>query len=202
MTFTLVADGPSDRVLLPILSWLIRKVARTAVVEQWADLSRIPRPRSLSEKVAAALDLYPCDLLFVHRDAEGQPAHLRRTEIGDVLQSFEISYVPVIPVRMTESWLLVDEAAIRAAAGNPNGSDRLQLPGLNRVEDIPDPKSLLHDALRRASGLNARRRRGLPVHDRVQRIPNYIDDFTYLGQLSAFRTLEADVQARLGVHTG
>jgi hypothetical protein len=98
---------------------------------------------------------------------------------------------------MTEAWLLADEMAIRSAAGNPNGTDTLNLPDVRRLEDLPDPKRALHDALTSASGLNARRRARLPVSQRVQLIPHFIDDYSPLNLLPAFQTLQQDILALL-----
>jgi hypothetical protein len=96
---------------------------------------------------------------------------------------------------MTEAWLLADEIAIRSAAGNPNGREDLSLPDLRRLEDLPDPKRVLHDALTIATGLNARRRSRVPVHERVHLIPNYIDDYSCLNVLPAFQVLQQDIRA-------
>ncbi len=193
MTYTLVADGGSDRVLLPILTWSLKRQGVAPVVEQWADLSRIPRARSLIRRVETTLDLYPCDVLFIHRDAEGQPALTRRAEINSDWGLSPIPHVPVVPVRMTEAWLLMEETPIRCAAGNPNGQTNLQLPELRRLEDLPDPKRVLHEALIAASGLGNRRRSRLPVAERVHRIPAYIDDYSKLNVLPAFRQLQEDI---------
>jgi hypothetical protein len=193
--YTLVADGTSDAVLLPVLNWSLRQHGVTSVVAQHADLTRIPRcPRSLEARLKAALDLYPCDVLFVHRDAEGQPADLRQLEISEALAWATVRHVPVVPIRMTEAWLLADERAIRWAAGNPNGTDVLHLPELRRLEDVPDPKTALYDALIAASGLSARRRSRLPVTRRVHLITNYIDDYSRLNALGAFRTLQENIR--------
>ena len=197
MTYTLAADGPSDRVLIPIITWSIKQCDAAPVVEQWADFSRMPRQPDTQARLRTAVDLYPCDVLFVHRDAEGQAPDLRRGEIADALRRSDIQHIPVIPVRMTEAWLLANETAIRAAAGNPNGREALNLPDVRRLESLPDPKQVLHDALSAASGLNARRRSRLAVGRRVQLIPNYIDDYAPLRHLEAFRLLQADIQAMI-----
>jgi hypothetical protein len=94
---------------------------------------------------------------------------------------------------MTEAWLLADETAIRSAAGNPNGTAKLSLPDIRRLEDVPHPKAELHSALRTASGLNTRRLGKFSVHQRVHRIPDYIDDFSFLDVLPAFRRLQKDI---------
>lgn len=61
---------------------------------------------------------------------------------------------PVIPIRMTEAWLLLDEAEIRRVAGAPNGKIPLNLPNPAKVESVSDPKALLKETLARASGLS------------------------------------------------
>jgi len=161
-------------------------------MEQWADIGRTPG--GTEDRLKTALDLYPCDVLFVHRDAESQPSDLRRAQIADALRWTLVRHIPVVPVRMMEAWLLIDESAIRSAAGNPNGTENLSLPDIRRLEDIPNPKRVLHDALTTASGLNARRRSRLSVPERVHRIPNYIDDFSRLNVLPAFQTLQEDIR--------
>lgn len=66
--------------------------------------------------------------------------------------------VPIIPVRMTEAWLLLDELAIRTVAGNPGGRTALSLPKHHEVERVHDPKSLLRQALLDAASVTGRRR--------------------------------------------
>lgn len=199
LRYSLVSDGSSDAALLPILSWLLRQngVSR-AVQPSLADLRRLPKPpKSLVDKIRIALDLYPCELLFVHRDAERQPFQQRKDEIEQALQALEVAAVPwvgVIPVRMTEAWLLFDEAAIRHAAGNRSGRQPLELPSLLQLEELPDPKSVLHEALRLASGLHGRRLRQFRVPQSALRVSALATDFSPLRQLTAFRALEADIQ--------
>jgi hypothetical protein len=164
------------------------------VVEQWADPVRIPHQRNQEERLRTALDLYQCDVLFVHRDAEAQDPGLRRQEIATALRGLEVRHIPVVPVRMTEAWLLSNESAIRSAAGNPNGTEYLRLPNLRRLEDLPDPKTALHDALAAASGRHTRRRARLRISQRVHLIPNYIDDYSHLDILPAFQALQQDIR--------
>jgi len=194
---TLHTDGGSDAALLPILVWAIRQHdSKCQVQPVWADLRRVPRPpRTLSERFKLANDLYPCDLLFVHRDAENQDKQLRYQEIQDAItqSGIAIPHVCVVPVRMQEAWLLFDENAIREAAGNPNGSMPLELPPIKTLEQIPDPKDMLFALIRQASGLSARRRQRLPVTSHAYRISSIIEDFAPLRNLSAFLALEADI---------
>ena len=200
LRYSLVSDGSSDAALLPILSWLLRECGvKRAVQPSLADLRRLPEPpKSLDKRIRLALELYPCDLLFVHRDAERQPFDQRKTEIRSALDTIRSSAAPpwvcVIPVRMTEAWLLIDEAAIRHAAGNRSGRQPLEIPGLLQLEDLPDPKAVLHELLRRASGLQGRRLRQFRVTQSALRVSALTTDFSSLRQLSAFQVLEADLR--------
>ncbi len=113
---TLVADGASDAVLVPILRWLMQQLTAQEVEIRWADLRVLARqPRDLTERLAAAVRLHPCRLLFVHRDAENQDPDRRYVEIGAANRT-DCRHVCIVPVRMQEAWLLHDEAALRQAA--------------------------------------------------------------------------------------
>lgn len=72
---------------------------------------------------------------------------MRFREIEEATVSVDVAIVAAVPVRMIEAWLLFDESAIRLAAGNPNGTTPLGLPGMPRAESVPDPKLLLRDAM-------------------------------------------------------
>jgi len=162
LRYTLVSDGSSDRALMPLLTWLLRQHLdeNCPIQPAWADLTRLPRrPKGLEERVRAALDLFPCDLLFVHRDAERDPLERRLEEIKTACAALgdAVALVRVVPVRIQEAWLLFDEAAMRRAAGNPNGRDPLEIPPLRRLDKLPDPKETLQGLLRDASGLTGRR---------------------------------------------
>ncbi|MCE7947324.1 MAG: DUF4276 family protein [Chloroflexi bacterium CFX4] len=200
LRYTLVADGGSDQVLLPILGWLLRQVfPQHAFTPQFADTRSHRTPdNSLQNRLFVALDRYPCNLLFVHRDAEDQPPQKRYDEINAALQA--ISGVPpsvcVVPIRMTEAWLLFDEKALRQAAGNPNGRQPINRVPPAQVERHTDPKKHLYEQLERASELSGRHlknfRKRLPQC--VYRLATLIEDFTPLQQLSAFQSLEASLR--------
>ena len=195
--YTLISDGPSDRALIPILTWVLREKGDvTRVQAEWADLGRLPRPpKSLSDRILLAIDLFPCDLLFVHRDAERQEPERRYEEIHSAIreaasQGFRTPAVCVVPVQMTEAWLLFDEVAIRLAAGNPNGKNPLNLPELSEIEQISNPKDILFQVLREASGLTARRLKKFNLAGSRVRITELITDFSPLRVLCAFQELE------------
>ena len=198
--YTLISDGPSDRSLIPILTWVLREKGDVIRVQaEWADLRRLPKPpKPLSDRILYAIDLFPCDLLFVHRDAEGQAPESRYEEIRNAihkaaLQGFQMPAVCVVPVQMTEAWLLFDEKAIRHAAGNPNGSNPLDIPNLSEIEKIRDPKELLFQILRKASGLTGRRLKKFNMSEARIRISELVCDFSPLRGLNAFQKLERNI---------
>lgn len=197
---TLLSDGASDRILLPVLHWLLRAHCACPFLQEWADFrQRREPPHTLTEKVRTAVDLYPCELLFVHRDAENESWTARKEEILKAVESVVPADVTVciIPVRMREAWFLFDVTAIRHAADNPHGMVELELPPLARIEQKPDPKRLLHGLLERASELPRRRLRRFAVQRRVHRLADLIADYSPLRSLPAFRSLEQDLRASL-----
>jgi hypothetical protein len=204
LSYTLLSDGSSDKVLLPILDWLLRSHLgeHITVNSQWADLSRIDIPsRRPQDQIPAALSLFPCDLLFVHRDVEKESMEVRKIQLDQAITAIKANYptmtmppiVYILPRHMTEAWLLFNEKAIRTAAGNPNGEMQLDLPDIRRVEGLPDPKKALNDLLILATGLSARRRKSVPISYYASLVSGYIDDFSPLRQVFSFRTLEENL---------
>lgn len=204
ITFTLLSDGSSDRCLLPHIQWTIDEALAGETYQlnaQWADLRGQSQPaNSLSDRIRRAVDLYPCDLLFIHRDGEGQPHTQREQEIADALDELRQQHLPLpvsvrlIPIRMQEAWLLIDEPAIRAAAGNPRGRVPLRLPRLAHLESLPKPKEVLHTALRAATELSARRLQNFNPEARAYQIGDCIADFRLLRQLPSFQRFEAELR--------
>ena len=149
-----------------------------------------------------ALELYPCDLLFVHRDAERESREVRAGEIQGSLRRFPgHPAVCVVPVRMQEAWLLFDEPALRLAADNPHGRMPLALPSLDRLEEAADPKEMLYGLLLLASGLRPGRRRRFRPEARVHRIAELIEDFSPLRNLPAFQALEDELAALIAARS-
>jgi hypothetical protein len=197
--YTLLSDGPTDRALLPILEWVLRDIGVTLpLVAQWADPLRFPeRSRKLSDRVLWTLELYPCDLLFIHRDAEREDYDLRKSQIIsdiEILNTSNTPYICVIPVRMTEAWLVFHEGSIRRASSNPNGRVRLELPSKNRIESIPDPKELLYNFLKQASELTGRRLSAFNERYAASLVADFISDFSSLKGLPAFDQLYNDTK--------
>lgn len=192
LTATLVADGTSDRTLLPVVQFLL---------DEWS-----PWPHrilfaeglhngSLAERLPRVMQLYPCDLLFIHRDAEATAATVRQQEIDLAVKKIANSmpHICLIPIRMTESWLLLDHQAIRTAAGNPHGKATLQLPAAKSVEKLPDPKAKLFEALIVASDRAGRRKRQFKPEAARHRVAELMN-LASLRQVPSFLHAETQVK--------
>ncbi len=190
VSYVLVGDGGSDKALLPIISWAIRRARPTAVIPAPTFVARAAKP--IDGMITHVATAYEPKLIFVHRDAEKLSYEERRREIP-----IWDRVVPVVPVRMIEAWLLIDEPALRMAAHNPNGSVALEMPEVNRLEGLPDPKKAVYHLLRSASELNARRRRSFSAERAVHRLAELIDDFSPLFGLPAFASFWEELKLAL-----
>ena len=159
MRFVLVCEGQSDAGLVPHIQQMIIENSDEAEVqgEHWCHGSLLESKIRGGLKAADNM----VDLLFVHRDANNAGADARRREIGlAVAETLNAPrFVAVIPVHMTEAWLLLDETAIRNVVGNPSGRAPLDLPTPHEAERRSDPKRILADALLAASETTGRRRK-------------------------------------------
>jgi len=204
LQYTLLSDGPADKALMPILTWLLRRyVPSLPIQSHWADLRRLREPpRELHERIRESIRQYPCKLLFVHRDAEKASLQFRQNKIRQAVEDARADdeipiAICVVPVRMTEAWLLSDVDAIRQAAGNPNGTVQLNLPSPSIIEGLPNPKRVLHNLLRDATEKSTRRRKRFDTNMAVQRVPKYTEDFSPLRRLSAFAAMAEEVKEML-----
>ncbi|MGH2852727.1 MAG: hypothetical protein ACRDLF_00850 [Solirubrobacteraceae bacterium] len=156
-----------------------------------------PPGRTVHQRLERILKIDPdFHVLLVHRDCENDTRDLRETEIALGVARCDVQWpvVPIVPIRMTEAWLLLDEEAIRIIAGRPSGVESLDLPKVSQVETVSDPKARLRAALEGACGLSGRRlkkfKRDFPAHRR--QLLERLDRSGPVRQLSAWQALEAD----------
>jgi hypothetical protein len=186
---------------VPIVEWTLLQCApdlkfRVEVAKQGMP----PLKLGLKARIAAAVKFFPCQILLIHRDSEAIPRNDRLAEIEAEAAGHGVTWVGVIPVRMSEAWLFSDEVAIRQAANNPNGAIDLELPRAREWETLTDPKQRLFDTLLRATGLNARRRGRFDVHRARSRVTELTPHFEGLRAVQSFRHFEGDLRAALLAH--
>ncbi len=189
LTYAVVADGGTDRMLIPIMQWAVHRLDPNVEI-----LEPVFRKRTGSVAEFLASRRPEVMLIFVHRDAENATLEER-------LREFELDerqdVVPVIPVRMSEAWLLIDGSAIARAAGSPKA--RVSVPALREIENIANPKEKLTTLLIEAAGSPTGRRGERFQRDLRKRrvsVANHIADFSPLEHLSAFRAFQKTLQLR------
>lgn len=156
-----IGEGSSDNGLVPHVEAIaVRKGLDVSVTVPDFGLLRLPTGHAVPDKLRATRALGGgYDLAVVQRDADRGPAQDRRDEIERAVGAEwpGLRHVAVVPVRMLEAWLLLDEACLRQVAENPRGRVSLDLPKGIAAEKIADPKQLLKDSLARASEYKGRR---------------------------------------------
>lgn len=74
ITYTLIADGSSDKVFLRIIKWCLDDLyPKLPTKEQYADFRTLrnpPRAGDVLGQIKYAENYYPFDICFYHRDAE------------------------------------------------------------------------------------------------------------------------------------
>ncbi|MEZ3181069.1 hypothetical protein KYY02_20950 [Streptomyces pimonensis] len=201
-----LCEGSSDIGLRDHIEEIGAEMGREILVTP-PDLNRLPNKpgHSVRDKLRAAQWLSDegqvYDLVIIHRDSDGNPPERRRSEIAEAVNEVSpgLAHVPVIPVRMLEAWLLLNQAAIREVAGNPNGKVALDLPKPARVESVPDPKALLKQAIATASEEKGRRleklRRRFP--ENRARLLQMLDREGPVQQLASWQSFTHDLRESL-----
>jgi hypothetical protein len=206
LKYTLIADGSSDKTLIRIIKWLLDDLYPKMPAEgMLADFRGLPNPpKTLNDKLKTAKRYFPADIVFIHRDAESvnpKSINQRLTEIQREIgeREFEKS-VCIIPIKMMETWLLIDPDAIKKAAGNRNYSGNINLPPLKRLEKENQPKKLLHELLLDASGLKGRNLRKFNVDRAVHLVSDNIQSYNVLRELEAFSVFEKNLTAVMDIY--
>ena len=183
LTWSVVADGGTDRVLVPIIQWAIHRLDPDVEILE-------PEFRKRHGSVVDFIGVYESRamVVFVHRDSENLSLQRRLREFEAVTRP---NVVPVVPVQMTEAWILFDGTAVAKAAGSP--SSHVPVPAIGDIEGIRNPKERLEELLFRAAGSpTGRRGRNFKrsIVDRRVSVAEYISDYAPLRHLPAFRRFQ------------
>jgi hypothetical protein len=187
VTTGLIADGTSDRALIPLLKLLLKEHLLLPFEEPQLIKGE---QNDLASKVRYALDKFSLDILFIHRDTENESWEDREAEIRRAVPpDTPEAVVFVIPMKMTEAWLLTDAAAIRQAVGNPNSKVDLGLPTIKKIESC-SAKEVLFNALINAKEHGAQRRRTFKPDQYRHRVAELTSNLQSLRQIKSFKRLE------------
>ena len=184
-----MADGGTDRLLVPIIQWAIHRLDPDVEILE-------PEFRKRHGSVVDFLGGYESGvmLVFVHRDSENLSLQQRSREFEAVTQP---NVVPVVPVQMSEAWILFDGTAVAKAAGSPGS--RVPVPAIAEIEGISNPKERLDQLLFRAAG-SPTGRHGQnfkrSIVDRRVSVAEYISDYAPLRHLPAFRRFQRSLSER------
>ncbi len=197
-----VAEGPSDLPLAGIVQDLFLERGISVRLSQ-PDYSLIAEKvkKDITSRLLVGTRLMRStpDLIVVHRDSDNVGVDKRREEIAQGAQcsGVESHVLPVIPVRMTEAWLLLDESAIREVAGNPRGKMDLDLPKPHEVESRSDPKKILADILLMAADVTGRRRKDFErrFSNHRRQLLERLDPDGPIVRLRSWQALIADIDA-------
>lgn len=204
LNYTLIADGSSDKALLNIIKWSLDDLYSFLPNSGgFADFRNLRKPpKSLREKARFAMMYFPFDVLFVHRDAEKTDLNIIRQRAQEIRMELESDLpgkiVCVVPVKMMETWLLIETEAIKKAAENRNYSKFIDLPPIKRLENENQPKELMHHLLREVSGLKGRNLKKFNPEVAVHLVAEYIQDFSPLRNLKAFQAFETELTMAVG----
>ena len=210
LSAALYCEGTTDaQFLRPLLlrlceekAALARETVEVADVMVLADQHEdrhLPRSERIERAANAADGAWL--VLFIHADADGRDGRAAKVErvqpaverlqgrLGPTRQA-----VAVVPIRMTEAWVLADLDAFRSSIGTTRDARALGLVDVlaHGPDHVPDPKALLRAAI------TATRPRSRGVH--LGAYLGLIAEATSLDQLrrlEAFRQLEADLEAAL-----
>lgn len=109
--------------------------------------------------------------------------------------------LPIVPVQMTEAWLLADPDALRTAIGSAADAHVLGLPSrAGDVESDPNPKRTLNQAVQRALADRPRRRRRMDLRTLYEPMARQVN-LCRLAGVPAYRQFASELtQALIALH--
>ena len=177
---------PTEIRRAPIIQWAIHRLGPQVEILE-------PEFSKRSGSVKEFLNSYDPDvmLVFIHRDSEKLTLEERMTEVESVNRS---NIVPVVPVRMSEAWILFSGAAIARAAGSSASSAyAVSTPRVSDIETMSNPKRRLDTLLLEAAGSpSGRRGRNLKrsIIERHVSGASFIFDYSPLENLEVFLSFQ------------
>lgn len=122
------------------------------------------------------IEKYGVKILFVHTDADdlsdetvfNSKINPAKTALENAEGDFCKTMVAVVPVQMTESWMLADKTLLKSEIGTEKSNEEL---GINHdPESFSDPKKIINNAIRisRTHLTRRRRKKGIQIGELYQ----------------------------------
>jgi hypothetical protein len=204
----LYAEGPTDvRFLQPLLQRACAQMCLTGCsepveVSDVLDLQPLPRthgqPRAQRIAAVAREARVAWSILFIHADSDGDQGRAIQERIEPARALLQAEWgaqsVAVVPVRMTEAWVLADFQALKGAFGTTMSEHDLGLADAEAhgPDRLTDPKATLEAAFRASRG----RRRARSVAPYFGMIGETAS-FDELRKLDAYRRMEGELRLSL-----
>lgn len=174
VALALYAEGPTDQLFLPEV---IRRTAKQNLNQsghQYIDVKPVD-PISFSKSgmkrdeciLQAARRAANYNILIIHADADYRTAERALKErfypgyslVQQAQEDVCRCVIPIVPVQMTEAWMLADPEALRTALGTSKKAQELGLPQKAKlVEADSDPKQTLKMIVGKANTHRTRQR--------------------------------------------
>ena len=174
VALALYAEGSTDQLFLPEV---IRRTAKQNLIQsgqQYIDVKPVD-PISFSKTgmkqdeciLQAARRAASYNILIIHADADYRTAERALKErfypgyslVQQAQEAVCRCVLPIVPVQMTEAWMLADPEALRAALGTSKKVQDLGLPlKAKLVEADSDPKHTLKMIVSKANTHRSRQR--------------------------------------------
>lgn len=203
-------EGSTDR---RFLSNVIRKTFEHVAFDCRTDIE-VYEPEYLPKKnetsyvqqiTSIASEYSYFHVICLHCDSDNPSnENVLRHKIKPALQSIKSlsgnackNLVALIPVQMTEAWLLADLELLKNKIGTSMSNNELGLPTrIQEIERISDPKMVIIEAIRKAQANISRRRRKLSISRIYSPISQEIS-IEVLRNLSSYKSFMKNVRTAL-----
>jgi hypothetical protein len=217
LVLALYAEGHADEGFLPVI---IQRTAEQVLARRGRTVVDVLEPISLNHTIdrqfptrvermlEAARRASGYHALIVHADADYptpdrallerfSPGQTKVRQARQVQESVCEHLVPIIPVQMTEAWMLADPDALREVIGVNLTTDAIGAPmHPHQVESDPDPKQTLNAVIEKALTQRARRRRRIALRSIYEPLARQISLARLIG-VPAYQQFVADLTQTL-----
>ena len=217
LVLALYAEGHADEGFLPVV---IQRTAEQVLARRGRTIVDVLEPISLNHTIdrqfptrvdrmlEAARRASGYHALIVHADADYPspdrallerfiPGQTRVRQARQAQESVCEYLVPIIPVQMTEAWMLADPDALREVIGVRLALEALGTPAHpHQVESDPDPKQTLNVVIQNALAQRSHRRRRIALGAVYEPLARQID-LAKLGSVPAYTEFVTDLTQTL-----